>query len=88
MATGEQTDQVFADTKALAELLKRLQENLTRSSDKNDGLLEAIESTEARASEAMGGGEVGYSSRGGGAAVISTSACGFTAERRCWNSNA
>lgn len=58
MSTGEETDQVFADTKALAELLTRLQENLTRSSDKNDGLLEAIESAEARASESSGAGEV------------------------------
>ena len=59
MATGEETDRVFAETKALIELLTRVQENLTKSSDKNDALLEAIESTEARASESSGVAEAG-----------------------------
>ena len=38
-------------SKELAELLKRIEENITRSLDKNDDLLEAIESSEARATQ-------------------------------------
>ena len=51
MASGQQIDRVFADSKTLVELFRRLQENLTKASDKNDTLLESIESSEARAGD-------------------------------------
>ena len=40
------------------ELFSRLQENLSKSSDKNESLLEAIESSEAKAAETGATGEV------------------------------
>lgn len=39
------------DTKSMLELLLRLQETLNRASDKNESLLESIETSEARAQE-------------------------------------
>lgn len=54
---AEQAKKTVSEAKATSELLVRLQESLARATDKNDSLLEAIESTEARASEG-GGSEV------------------------------
>lgn len=59
MASVE-TDRVFADSKAQVELLSRVQESLARAADKSESLLEAIESSEARA----GDSEVGGAPRG------------------------
>ncbi len=64
-ATGKQAEEVLADSKALVELLSRLQDELTRAADKNDSLLEAIESSEARASR-----ESGVEVRGGAQSQI------------------
>ena len=44
--------------KAASELLSRLQDSLSRAANKNDSLLEAIESTEARAGSEAPAGEV------------------------------
>ena len=55
MASVE-TDRVFADSKAQVELLSRVQESLTRAADKSESLLEAIESSEARAGDNEVGG--------------------------------
>ena len=52
MASG--SGRVLADSKSLVELFTRLQENLGRATDKNESLLEAIESSEARASSTSG----------------------------------
>ncbi len=52
---GKPVEAVLADAKALAELLARLQDELRRAADKNDSLLEAIESSEARASSDAAG---------------------------------
>jgi hypothetical protein len=54
MASGSSTgrDQVLTDSKSLVELFTRLHETLTKAASKNDSLLEAIESSQARASEA------------------------------------
>lgn len=51
MASGNR-DQVLIDSKSLVELFTRLQETLSKAASKNDSLLEAIESSQARASEA------------------------------------
>lgn len=52
MASG--SGRVLADSKSLVELFTRLQENLGKATDKNESLLEAIESSEARASSTSG----------------------------------
>jgi len=58
------SERVLGDSKALVELFTRLQENLGKATDKNESLLEAIESSEARASNSSGevrwGGGAGY----------------------------
>lgn len=51
-------EEVLTDSKAIAELLAHLQDELKRAADKNDSLLEAIESSEARVSGDVPG-EVG-----------------------------
>jgi len=48
------SERVLGDSKALVELFTRLQENLGKATDKNEGLLEAIEAAEARASDSSG----------------------------------
>jgi len=48
------SERVLGDSKALVELFTRLQENLGKATDKNESLLEAIESSEARASNSSG----------------------------------
>jgi len=53
------SERVLGDSKALVELFTRLQENLGKATDKNESLLEAIESSEARASNSSGGGTLG-----------------------------
>ena len=53
MADDEQTDQVVAQSRALTDLLSSLEDDLKKASSKNDNLLEAIESLEAKE-----GGEV------------------------------
>ena len=51
--------EVVTEAKTASELLARLQESLARAADKNDSLLEAIETTEARATrEGQEGSEV------------------------------
>ena len=51
-SAGEsELESALASAKDLAELSSSIQENITRSLDKNDGLLEAIESSEARATQ-------------------------------------
>ena len=67
MASGSSIsgrDQVLADSKSLVELFTRLHETLAKAASKNDCLLEAIESSQARASEA---GSAEVSTSGGGA---------------------
>ena len=54
---AEQAKKTVGEARATSELLVRLRESLARAADKNDSLLEAIESTEARAGEG-GGSEV------------------------------
>lgn len=54
----EKKDQVLQQSKELVELFSRLQENLSKSSDKNESLLEAIESSEAKAAETGVNGEI------------------------------
>lgn len=44
-------EKLVLDSKSTLELLTRLQESLTKASDKIDSLLESIESAEARAEE-------------------------------------
>ena len=56
MASGG-GEQMLSDSKDLVELLARLQETLTKATNKNDNLLEAIESSEAKATQ-TGSGEV------------------------------
>ena len=51
----EELETVLGESKALADLLKSLQENLVKVSDKNENLLEAIESSEARAGQSTSG---------------------------------
>ena len=65
MAAGNR-EAVLADSKSLVELFTRLHETLSKASSKNDSLLEAIESSQARASEATSA-EVKALSRLGGA---------------------
>lgn len=60
----EKKDQVLQQSKELVELFSRLQENLSKSSDKNESLLEAIESSEAKAAETGVNGEVQTGRRG------------------------
>ena len=43
---------MLMDSKSLVELFTRLHETLAKAASKNDSLLEAIESSQARASEA------------------------------------
>ncbi len=62
---------VVSDTKLALELLTRLQETLNRASDKNDSLLESIETSETRAQE-RGGEEVSCRKGGGAASEIFT----------------
>ena len=50
MASGSR-EKVLDDAKSLVELFTRLHETLTKASSKNETLLEAIESSQARASE-------------------------------------
>ena len=50
MASGNR-EKVLDDAKSLVELFTRLHETLTKASSKNESLLEAIESSQARASE-------------------------------------
>ena len=48
-------EQTLAESKEINELLTRLIENLTKATDKNEGLLESIESSEVRSSGAETG---------------------------------
>ena len=48
-------EQTLAESKEINELLTRLVENLTKATDKNEGLLESIESSEVRSSGAETG---------------------------------
>ena len=63
--TMDKMEQVLKQSKELVELFTRLQENLSKSSDKNEGLLEAIESSEAKAAETGATGEVTPTGRWG-----------------------
>ena len=59
MEKTEASREVVSEAKTTSDLLTRLQESLARAADKNDSLLEAIETTEARATrEGQGGSEV------------------------------
>ena len=59
MEETEASREVVSEAKTTSDLLARLQESLARAADKNDSLLEAIETTEARATrEGQGGSEV------------------------------
>jgi hypothetical protein len=59
MEETEATREVVSEAKTTSDLLTRLQESLARAADKNDSLLEAIETTEARATrEGQGGSEL------------------------------
>ncbi len=49
-APGESSEAILNSSKQLAELLQKIQENIARASNKNESLLEAIESSEAKAS--------------------------------------
>lgn len=44
-------EKVLSDSKLMLELLTRLEETLSRASDKNDSLLESIETSEIKAQE-------------------------------------
>ena len=50
MASNSET--ILQNSKGLIELLNKIQENLSKSSSKNDSLLEAIESSEEKATQA------------------------------------
>ena len=54
MASGSR-EKVLENAKQLVELFTRLHEALTKASSKNESLLEAIESSQARASETNSG---------------------------------
>ena len=59
MEETEASREVVSEAKTTSDLLARLQESLARAADKNDSLLEAIETAEARATrEGQGGSEV------------------------------
>jgi chromosome segregation ATPase len=59
MEKTEASREVVSEAKTTSDLLTRLQESLARAADKNDSLLEAIETTEARATrEGQGGSEM------------------------------
>lgn len=57
MSSGNK-DKVLSDSKSLVELFTRLNETLSKAASKNESLLEAIESSQARASEAGNATEV------------------------------
>lgn len=57
MSAGNK-DKVLCDSKSLVELFTRLHETLSKASSKNESLLEAIESSQARASDAGNSAEV------------------------------
>ena len=53
----KETRELVLEAREMSVLLARLQDSIGRAADKNDSLLEAIESTEARASRESGSGE-------------------------------
>lgn len=58
-ANEPKSEASLQDAKQLAEMLSRILENITKSLSKNDSLLEAIESSEVRATQ-TGSNEVSY----------------------------